>query len=85
MGEWKTEILDKLCTHIQSGGTPKSDHSEYYNGEIPFVAIEDITSSNKYLLKTKKHISEKGLKNSAAWLVPANSLMYSIYATLGST
>lgn len=85
MGEWKTEILDKLCFHIQSGGTPKSDNEEYYNGEIPFVAIEDITTSNKYLLKTKKHISEEGLKNSAAWLVPKDSLMYSIYATLGST
>lgn len=85
MGEWKTEILDKLCNHIQSGGTPKSDNEEYYIGEIPFVAIEDITSSNKYLLKTKKHISEEGLKNSAAWLVPKDSLMYSIYATLGST
>jgi len=85
MGEWKTEILDKLCVHIQSGGTPKSDNEEYYIGEIPFVTIEDITSSNKYLLKTKKHISEEGLKNSAAWLVPKHSLMYSIYATLGST
>ena len=85
MVKWKTEILDKLCFHIQSGGTPKSDNEEYYIGEIPFVAIEDITSSNKYLLKTKKHISEEGLINSSAWLVPKDSLMYSIYATLGST
>lgn len=83
MGEWKNELLENLCKHMQSGGTPKSDVPDFYNGEIPFVAIEDLTASSKYLWKTKKHLSKKGIENSAAWLVPKNSLMYSIYATLG--
>jgi type I restriction enzyme S subunit len=84
MKNWKTEILNNLCTRIQSGGTPKSDKNEYYGGDIPFVTIEDITASDKYLFETKKSITEIGLKNSSAWIVPKNSLMYSIYATLGS-
>jgi type I restriction enzyme S subunit len=83
MESWKKETLDKLCLHIQSGGTPKSDKLEYYDGDISFVTIEDMTASNKYLFNTKKKITNEGLHNSSAWLVPRNSIMYSIYATLG--
>lgn len=80
---WQEKIFNDFAIKIRSGGTPKSDNLAYYNGNIPFVTIEDITNSNKYLNKTEKQISKEGLNNSAAWLVPEYSLMYSIYATLG--
>ena len=80
---WREVTVGRIANRIQSGGTPKSDVAEYYEGEIPFTSVEDLTSCNKYLYKTKKHISEKGLNNSTAWVVPINSLLYSIYATLG--
>ena len=80
---WLNKQLVSFTNHIQSGGTPKSDNPNFYNGDIPFVAIDDLTSTSKYLIKTKKNITIQGLKNSAAWEVPVNSLMYSIYATLG--
>ena len=80
---WETKLFTSFSSKIQSGGTPKSDNPNFYNGNIPFVAIDDLTSTNKYLLKTKKKITAQGLANSAAWEVPVNSLMYSIYATLG--
>lgn len=80
---WHKIKLEKVAKHIQSGGTPKSDNPEYYKGDIPFVSIEDMTASHKYLYKTIKTISIEGLKNSSAWIVPKNSVMYSIYATLG--
>lgn len=83
MGKWVNKKLVELAKHIQSGGTPKSDNTEYYGGDIPFVSIEDMTASGKYLSKTVKNITDTGLKNSAAWLVPENAVMYSIYATLG--
>jgi type I restriction enzyme, S subunit len=83
MENWKENTIEHLCKRIQSGGTPKSDMAEYYGGEIPFVTIEDITASDRYLTKTKKSITEEGVRNSAAWVVPVDSIMYSIYATLG--
>ena len=80
---WHKIKLEKVAKHIQSGGTPRSDNPDYYGGEISFVTIEDMTASNKYLYKTIKSISIEGLKNSATWIVPKDSVMYSIYATLG--
>jgi type I restriction enzyme S subunit len=80
---WHLKRVVEFASKMQSGGTPKSDNLEYYNGEIPFVAIDDLSKSNKYISKTQKKITNKGLVNSSAWLVPKYSLLYSIYATLG--
>lgn len=80
---WHLKQVVEFASKMQSGGTPKSDNLEYYNGEIPFVAIDDLSKSNKYISKTQKKITYKGLVNSSAWLVPKYSLLYSIYATLG--
>lgn len=80
---WHLKQVQEFALKMRSGGTPKSDNPKFYNGEIPFVAIDDLTSANKYLIKTQKHITQEGLNNSAAWLVPVNTIMYSIYATLG--
>lgn len=80
---WKEVTLESVTNKMQSGGTPKSTNEDFYNGKIPFVKIEDITSSKKFLTKTKITINEEGLKNSSAWLVPRNSILYSMYASLG--
>lgn len=80
---WEMVKLETIVFKMQSGGTPKSTNKDYYDGNIPFVKIEDITSSKKYLTKTKKNITREGLDNSSAWLVPQDSILYSMYASLG--
>jgi len=80
---WKTSSLPLLLHLMKSGGTPNTSRSDYYGGKIPFVSIEDMTASNKHLTSTIKKLTDKGLKNSNAWIVPKNSILYSIYATLG--
>lgn len=81
--EWEEVRLGEIVKKMQSGGTPKADNQEFYNGNIPFVKVNDITSSGKYLIKTESSITEKGLKNSSAWIVPINSIIYSMYASVG--
>lgn len=81
--DWNVNKLSDLVDKIKSGGTPTSTKKEYYGGDIPFVKIEDITASNRYLQATKISISDEGLNSSNAWLVPEGSLLYSIYATVG--
>lgn len=81
--EWEVVKLESACEKIKSGGTPLTSKKEYYGGEIPFTKIDDITNSKKYLYETKDFITEEGLKNSNTWLVPKNSLLLSIYGSLG--
>ena len=65
------------------GGTPDTSKREYYDGgTIPFIKIDDLT--NKYLKKHKDSITELGMQKSSAWLVPANSLIFSNGATIGA-
>ena len=67
----------------KSGGTPKSTNADYYDGNIPFLSITDMTSQGKYIKQTEKHISNLGLENSSAWLLPVNTLILSMYASYG--
>ncbi|NML70611.1 hypothetical protein HHL23_12455 [Chryseobacterium sp. RP-3-3] len=80
---WEVRKLGEMVTLIKSGGTPLSSIREYYNGEIPFLSISDMTEQGKYLNSTSNYISQKGLDNSASWLVPVDSIIYSMYASVG--
>jgi len=81
--EWKVMKLEKLCSKMKSGGTPKSTNPKFYGGEIPLVKVNDITRQGKILKDAETTITEQGLINSSAWLVPANSILYSMYASIG--
>lgn len=81
--DWKKKKLGEICEIAKSGGTPTSTNREYYNGEIPFLSISDMTSQGKYLNYTTNHISQLGLDNSSSWIVPVNSIIYSMYASVG--
>ena len=75
--------LKDLIIKGKAGGTPSSTVAEYYNGDIPFLNISDMTKQGKYVEFTEKYISENGLANSSAWIVPSNSLILSMYASVG--
>ncbi|MCI6130632.1 MAG: restriction endonuclease subunit S [Prevotella sp.] len=75
--------LDTLFSKGKAGGTPTSTNKEYYNGEIPFLSINDITKQGKYVRCTENYLSQSGLENSSAWVVPQYSLIMSMYASVG--
>jgi len=81
--EWEVKKLGEV-TEIISGGTPNTKVEEYWrNGDICWATPTDITSSGKYIRKTEKHITEKGLKNSSANLLPIGSILMTSRATIG--
>ncbi len=75
--------LDTLFSKGKAGGTPTSTKKEYYNGDIPFLSINDITRQGKFIRNTENHLSQSGLENSSAWVVPRYSLIISMYASVG--
>ena len=75
--------LDTLFSKGKAGGTPTSTNKEYYNGEIPFLSINDITKQGKYVRCTENHLSQNGLEKSSVWVVPEYRLIMSMYASVG--
>lgn len=80
---WELRRLSELFSRGGSGGTPRSTNKAYYNGKIPFLGISDISNSNGFIDKTEKYITEEGLNNSSAWIVPAGSISLAMYASVG--
>jgi type I restriction enzyme S subunit len=81
--DWNVRKLKDVIIKAKSGGTPRRNVPEYWNGNIPFAKAQDITKAGKYLYNTEELITEKGLENSNAWIVPKDSLLLTIYGSLG--
>ncbi|WXA52217.1 restriction endonuclease subunit S [Mycoplasmopsis cynos] len=81
--EWKEERLENIYSFASEGGTPDTNKDIYYKpGLFYFTKIEDM--ANKYISHTKAKISELGLKNSSAWIIPKNNILFSNGATIGN-
>ena len=81
--DWSLGRLENVCLQIRSGGTPLTTVPGYWGGSIPWAVIADITSSGKFLTRTATSITGLGLASSAASLFPENTILYSMYASLG--
>ena len=80
--KWDIRKL-KAVADSASGGTPLTSNSKYYNGDIPWVVIADITKAGKYISQTEKTITKEGLKNSSAKLFKRGTLLFAMYASIG--
>jgi type I restriction enzyme S subunit len=78
MEAWSTSKLGNLCLKVSSGGTPLRSISEYYeNGIIPWLKTGEVKKGVIY--DTEEKITESGLENSSAKLIPANSVIVAMY------
>ena len=81
--EWEEARLGDIAVKMKSGGTPKATNKDFYIGDIPFVKVSDVAKDGKYLINTQACITKEALQSSSAWLVPENSIIYSMYASIG--
>jgi type I restriction enzyme M protein len=79
------KIGDESIFRVESGGTPKSDVQAYWGGGIPWATLVDLPATDfiSEITSTQRTISEKGLKESSAKMIPANSVIVSTRATIG--
>ncbi|MBM6921315.1 restriction endonuclease subunit S [Phocea massiliensis] len=69
---------------IYGGGTPSTNIPKYWDGAIAWCTPSDITkTAGKYISKTDRTITIDGLNNSAATLMPNNSILLCTRATIG--
>lgn len=75
-------LLD--VARLESGHTPSRRKPEYWGGEVPWIGIKDATGNHgRTILETIQHTNELGIKNSAARILPANTVCLSRTASVG--
>ncbi|HOG67518.1 MAG TPA: restriction endonuclease subunit S [Bacteroidales bacterium] len=80
--EWECEMLSSII-EIISGGTPSTQIKEYWDGEIPWLSVDDFNTGNRYPSKAAKKITEEGLKKSATNMLLPGMLIISARGTVG--
>lgn len=80
---WTFVRLKHISTII-GGGTPKTNVSEYWNGDIPWLTPADFSGyEDMYISGGERYITSKGLNSSPAQLLPINTILYSSRAPIG--
>lgn len=81
--DWDCRPLGEIA-EIVGGGTPDRKAKEYWGGSIPWATPTDATAtSGTEISLTAEKITDSGLKNSAARLMPVGSVLMSSRATIG--
>lgn len=73
-GDWNERKIGEICNATFGGGTPSTSNDDFWNGDLPWLQSSDLTEHDVMRIKRRKHISVKGVENSSAKLVPANSI-----------
>jgi type I restriction enzyme M protein len=76
---------DEDIFKIESGGTPSSTEETYWNGGIAWATLADLPASDYItsVTSTVRTITDQGLKNSSAKMLPVNTILVSSRATIG--
>ncbi len=81
--EWETITLYDAI-ELVGGGTPKTSVDEYWNGDIKWLSGGDIAANHKSIINaSEKTITQEGLDNSSAKLLPKYSTVISARGTVG--
>jgi type I restriction enzyme S subunit len=81
-GEWEVKRLGDVA-EMGSGGTPPSSVPAYYDGDIPWVSIADMTKAGKVITGTDRNLTRAGFACSTAQMFPAGTVLYAMYASIG--
>lgn len=76
---------DDRYFEICSGGTPNSTNSGYWGGNIKWITLADLPADDivTEIYDTERKITEEGIKNSNAKVLPVNTVVVSSRATIG--
>ena len=75
---WKKVKLGDVAK-VTSGGTPLRTQSEYWNGNIPWVKTAQIQNGHISKDQIDEYITELGVKESSAKIVPKGTLLMAMY------
>lgn len=72
--DWEQRKVSDLAEKTYGGGTPTTSNEAYWNGDIPWIQSSDVVDGKLLGVEPRKWITQGGLNNSAAQLIPENSI-----------
>ncbi len=80
---WQTKTLGEVC-EVVNGGTPKTSVCEYWSGHHLWITPAEMGKRlSPYVDDTERKITDLGLRNSSARILPPNSVILSSRAPIG--
>ena len=80
---WGVGALDDML-ELLSGGTPKTSVAEYWDGNIPWYTAKDAPPpSDVFVVETARKITQAGIENSAAKILPTGTTIITARGTVG--
>lgn len=79
--EWERGRYTDVIS-ILSGGTPKTEIPQYWDGDVHWFSPAD-TQNNYYVISTGKTITTEGLQNCNSKLYPTNTVVITARGTVG--
>lgn len=87
---WITGTLEPdpflgLISHVDSGGTPSTVNTAFWDGEVPWLTPKEITgfTDGVYVSQTERKLTQNGLKHSGAKLLPIGTVLLTKRAPVG--
>lgn len=71
---WEEKAIGELSEKNYGGGTPRTSEELFWDGDIPWFQSADLIENEVLTARPKKKITSYGLYNSAAQLIPKNSI-----------
>jgi len=80
---WQRKTIDAVC-EVVNGGTPKTGLPDYWNGPHQWITPAEMGKrATPYIGQTERTLTDAGLQNSSARLLPAQSVILSSRAPIG--
>ena len=80
---WEVGTLNDSI-ELLSGGTPRTSIASYWDGDIPWYTAKDAPSlSDVYVLETERTVTQAGIENSAARVLPVGTTIITARGTVG--
>lgn len=80
--DWHIQNLGTLCSQIVGGGTPSRNEKNYWDGDIPWATVKDISDFNAY--DTIEHISKDAVNKSATHVIPSGTIIIATRISVGN-
>ncbi len=81
---WVWTRVGEACIELVGGGTPSRNNAEYFRGNIIWLTPTEIPKEKIIIINdSKEKITERGLRNSSARIIPKNSVLLTSRASIG--